>query len=184
MTDGELVRQTLAGWTAAYGELARRWSCRVLAVCHARVRRADVAEELAQEALVRGYRGLGTLHDQDKFGAWLCGIATRACLDWLKAKERTTVPFSALGPESQPDAFPARRSLADDPLEQAEEVAQLMSEVEALPDDCREALMLYYHEDLTYGELAEMLGVSAATVNARLTRARALLRERLSPSRR
>ena len=70
MTDGELVRQTLSGWTAAYGELARRWTCRVLAVCHARVRHADVAEELAQEAIVRGYRGLGTLADPEKFGSW------------------------------------------------------------------------------------------------------------------
>ena len=40
--------------------------------------------------------------------------------------------------------------------------------------------MLYYYEDLTYKGLAELLGVSTATINARLTKARALLRERLS----
>jgi DNA-directed RNA polymerase specialized sigma24 family protein len=40
--------------------------------------------------------------------------------------------------------------------------------------------MLYYYQDVTYREAAEMLGVSSATVNARLTKARSLLRERLS----
>jgi RNA polymerase sigma-70 factor (ECF subfamily) len=55
-----------------------------------------------------------------------------------------------------------------------------MDEVEALPDEYREALMMYYYEDVTYQELADALGVSAATINARLTKARALLRQRLS----
>ena len=40
--------------------------------------------------------------------------------------------------------------------------------------------MLYYYGDLTYRDLADMLGVSAATVNARLTKARAMLRQRLA----
>jgi DNA-directed RNA polymerase specialized sigma24 family protein len=44
--------------------------------------------------------------------------------------------------------------------------------------------MLYYYQDVTYREVATSLGVSAATVNARLTRARALLRERLAGLRR
>src|SRR5690349_13671655 len=95
MTDGELVRQTLAGTTAAYGTLARRWSARVLAVCHARVGRS-AAEDLAQEALLRGLRALPTLADPERFGAWLVGIAVRTCLDWLKSSQRTEVSLDAL----------------------------------------------------------------------------------------
>ena len=70
MSDAELVRQALAGQAEAYAELVRRWSPRVLALCHARVRRADAAEDLAQEALLRGYRALATLSQPDRFGAW------------------------------------------------------------------------------------------------------------------
>jgi RNA polymerase sigma-70 factor (ECF subfamily) len=51
--------------------------------------------------------------------------------------------------------------------------------VAGLPEDCREVLLLYYQGDVTYRELGEMLEVSPATINARLTRARMLLRERL-----
>ena len=58
-----------------------------------------------------------------------------------------------------------------------------MAEVAALPEAYRETLMLYYTQDCTYDELAEMLGVSAATINARLTKARAMLRERMGVER-
>ena len=55
-----------------------------------------------------------------------------------------------------------------------------MVAVEALPEDYREVILLYYYEDVTYRDLAQALGVSPATINARLTKARAMLRERLS----
>ena len=58
-----------------------------------------------------------------------------------------------------------------------------MAEVERLPLPYREVLMLYYHQDCTYQELADALGVSAATINARLTKARAMLRERMMAGR-
>jgi RNA polymerase sigma-70 factor, ECF subfamily len=185
MTDADLVRRTLAGHTDGYAELVRRWAGRVTALCHARVRRADVAEDMAQETLLRGFRSLHTLHDADKFGSWLCGIASRACLDWLKARERSQVAFSVLGPERQPDQFLA--GPADDAtarVDREDEAARLMEEVEALSEEHREVILLYYYNDITYRELAQMLGVSAATVNARLTQARAILRERLSLCRR
>src|SRR5215210_6667876 len=96
MSDGEMVRRALAGDTAAYGQLARRWAARLLAVCHARTRDRHAAEDLAQEALLRGLRGLPTLADPDKFGTWVVGIAVRTCLDWLKSPKRGEVSLDAL----------------------------------------------------------------------------------------
>src|SRR5688500_11215192 len=100
MTDGDLVRQCLAGDSDAYEPLVRAWASRVLAVCRTRVVGADVAEVLAQVSLFRAFKALATLAEPDKFGSWLCGIATRVCLDWLKAKDRTIVTMSALNEES------------------------------------------------------------------------------------
>src|SRR3954464_427836 len=109
MTDAELVRATLAGSRDAYAEVARRWAARVTALCHARVRRADVADDLAQETLLRGFRALGTLNDPNRFGPWLCGIALRTCLDWRKAKQNSQVPFSVLHPDhDHEDSIPGR----------------------------------------------------------------------------
>jgi RNA polymerase sigma-70 factor (ECF subfamily) len=181
MSDGELVRQSLSGRTQAYEELVRRWAGRVTALCHAKIGRADAAEDLAQETLLRGYRNLAKLAESDKFGSWLCGIAVRACLDWLKAKQRGQIPFSAFsGDRNLASTIPARPENDGIAIDRQEELSQLMSEVERLPDEYREVLMHYYYEDVTYRDLAEMMGVSRATINARLTKARALLRERLS----
>src|SRR5262245_51361569 len=130
MSEAMLVRQALAGRPEAYGELVQAWAARITALCHARVGRADVADDLAQETLLRGYRALGSLAAPEKFGSWLCSIAHRTCLDWLKAKERSQVSFSALGPDQNPEELLAVSPLADD---SAEEQARLMAEVETLP---------------------------------------------------
>ena len=177
--DAELVREACRGSVAAYAELVQRWSARVLAVCHARVRRKDVAEELAQETLLRGFQALATLESPDRFGPWLRGIAQRVCRDWLKAKQTGQVAFTELPSDQQPEGF--LTSQPDGSVEQADELRHLMSVVEELPDEFREVLMLYYYQDATYQDLAELLGVSSATINARLTKARAMLRERLTP---
>jgi RNA polymerase sigma-70 factor (ECF subfamily) len=188
MTDGDLVRQTRAGDHAAYGHLARRWAARVLAVCHARTASADAAEDLAQEALLRGLRSLPSLADPDKFGPWLVGIAVRTCLDWLKSPKRSEVSLEALTwqPSDAADyAGPLRDLSAETDGEAAREAREraerLTREVERLPQPYREVLMLYYYQSAgcTYRELADLLGVSSATINARLTKARQMLRERM-----
>ena len=105
MEDAELVRQAAAGRAAAYGQLVRRHAPRVLALCHARTARADVAEDLAQETLLRGWRAIGSLKEPAKFVHWLCGISTRVCLDWLKSVRRhPEVPMSALAGSNGDDA--------------------------------------------------------------------------------
>ena len=64
--------------------------------------------------------------------------------------------------------------------ERRDEVRQLRGEVERLPDAYRETLTLFYYDDLSYRDIADALDVSPATVNARLTKARALLRSRMN----
>jgi RNA polymerase sigma-70 factor, ECF subfamily len=180
-SDADLVRQARAGRTAAYEELVRRWAGRITALCHARVKRAHLADELAQETLLRGFRALNSLTDPERFGPWLCGIALRACLDWLKSKQNNQVPFSVLGSDYNPDeCLHSRQSSVEAEQERDEERRQILAEVEALPEEYRTVILLYYYQDLTYRDLAKLLGVSSATVNARLTKARSMLRTRLT----
>ena len=177
MTDAELARRARDGQRTAQEQLVRRWSPRVLAVCHARVGRCDVAEDLTQETLLRGLTHLDTLQDPEKVGAWLRGIAVRVCLDWLRARSNQHVPLStgatgALIP-SDDNSPPAEK------LEQSERDEHLLAEIDALTEELREPLLLFYYDGVTYDQIAELLGVSRATVNARLSKARAVLTRRL-----
>jgi RNA polymerase sigma factor (sigma-70 family) len=179
MTDGELVRQARSGQSEALAELAHRWAGKVLALCRTQVACPETAADLAQEALLRAVRGLPTLLEPEKFGGWIRGIAKRVCLDWFKAKPRAAIPFSALPHVDDGHEPSAIVSLAASAPANAEETEELNRAIAELPEDCRETLLLYYTGSMTYQELGQLLQVSAATVNARLTRARALLRQRL-----
>jgi RNA polymerase sigma factor (sigma-70 family) len=183
MTDGELVRRALDGDAAAYGELARRWSARVLAFCQVKSGCRHVAEDLAQETLLRGLRGLSTLECPERFGSWLQGIAQRVFLDWRKAKQTSQVPLSALGQnETVENLFATESDVTMRSVDRDDDLRRLRQAVETLDEEFREVVTLYYSADVTYAELAQILDVSPATVNARLTKARAALRERLSPT--
>jgi len=179
MSDADLVQQARAGRTEAYAELVRRWAGRITALCHARVGRGGAADDLAQETLLRGFRSLHTLADPDRFGAWLCGIALRACRDWLKSRQNAQIPFSVLDADHSPEDYLADQRSPQNAVDHEDELRRLMTEVEALPEECRQAILLYYYQDVTYRDLAQLLGVSSATINARLTRGRNLLRRRL-----
>src|SRR4029079_14766526 len=137
-SDSDLVRLAKGGQLAAYEELVRRWSARVLSVCHCRIRSTHTAEEMAQETLLRGLRSLATLEDPAKFGSWLCGIAARVCLDWLKSSQSRQVSLDAMS-NGQADAWLAHGG--ESPAEaaaRADDEGRLWSEVASLPDAYRE----------------------------------------------
>jgi RNA polymerase sigma-70 factor (ECF subfamily) len=183
MSDGELVRQALAGRTEAFEELVRRWAGRVSALCHARVACSAAADDLAQEAFLRAYRALASLDAEDKFGPWLCRIAHHACLNWLQTRRRAHIPFSVLGSDHNPEDVVDRPAVDEAAGDHEEDLRRLRAEVAALPEPYREVVLLYYHQKVTYRDLADQLNVSTATINARLTKARALLRARLGACR-
>jgi len=178
MTDAELVCLARGGQRAATEQLARRWSARVLAVCCARIGCRSAAEDLAQETLFRGLRGLATLDNPDKFGPWLRGIAIRVCGDWLRSRATADIPFSRLGDDSLDPLD--RAETPPERIEDEDSRRRLLDEIHALPEDLREVILLHYFDDLTYDDAAELLGVSRATVNSRLAKARELMARKLA----
>jgi RNA polymerase sigma-70 factor (ECF subfamily) len=176
--DGELVRAARNGRREAFEELVRRYAAKISAVCGSRLGRRGPVDDMVQEAFLRGYRSLGTLAEPEKFGSWLYGIAARACLDWLKAKERSQVSFEALGPEKSRGDFPGERSVQLP--EENDRHQRLLDEVHALPEIYREVVMLFYYRRQTYQEMGALLELSPAAINARLSKARSMLRERLA----
>jgi RNA polymerase sigma-70 factor (ECF subfamily) len=174
-SDGDLVRATRVGRREAYDELIRRHAAKIGAVCRSRLGTRGPVEDMVQEAFLRGFRALPTLAEPEKFASWVCGIALRASLDWLKAKERSQVSYDALTPGGSPGIASAPESPGE-----PERHAKLLDQIDALPEPYREVVLLFYYKKQSYREMSEVLDLAPATINARLTRARALLRERLA----
>ncbi len=179
MTDGELVRRVVAGDTAAYGELVRRWCRRILALCQSRVFSHE-AEDLVQDVLIRGFANLSSLANPEQFGPWLRGIAQNICADWCRDHLRHK--HFVANCEWQPD--PVATTVSGDDAIAADERAIIVQQVAEIPEELREVILLRYYENLTYDEMARWLGVARATVNERLAKARSLLRIRLAKLRR
>ena len=88
MSDGELVRQALAGRVEAFEHLVRQYVGRITALCHARVRRADVAEDMAQEVFVQVFKAIGQFRGDSKLSTWIYRIAVNLCKNRMKYLSR------------------------------------------------------------------------------------------------
>lgn len=149
------------------------------------VRDPAVAEDLTQETLLKAHRKLATLEDPTKLASWLYRIATNLCHD----RFRQSAPHDRIRSldeeaENDPghgglpvltDAGPA----VDKVLERNEMSACVQQYLSDLPDSLRAVILLHDEESMTNPEIAEMLGVSVATVKIRVHRAREKLRAAL-----
>lgn len=134
-------------------------------------RSADAADDVVQDAVLRafrafdGYRG-GTPR------AWLLAIVRNCCRDW--ATERGRAPQSGQDAEEL-DTEPLWTRPPEDAeqrLLRAGESARIRAAIEALPLPLREVLVLREFDELSYAEIAAVIGAPAGTVMSRLARAR------------
>lgn len=170
-TDVELVRASRSGEREAFGALVLRHSRVVRAICMARIGNEEV-DDAVQEVFLRAYRGLARLNDDASFSAYLAQIARNHCVDRLRTSANRNRPLSLEAVALEP-ADP--RAVVDEDHEAL--LARLRREIARLPESQREVLLLFYFERLSYARMAEMLGLTEAAVNQRLSRARHHLRE-------
>jgi RNA polymerase sigma-70 factor (ECF subfamily) len=145
-------------------------------------RRADIAEDIVQEAMLRAYRRFETSRGENP-RAWLLAIVRNCFLTWKTCEDQK--PERRQGGNGDvedasfetPDQATPESILLD--LEQAQAVRTV---IESLPDVFREVLVLRDIEDLSYRDIAGIIGAPIGTVMSRLARARKLFAAAWQPS--
>ena len=147
---------------------------------------AQDAEDLVQETYIRALRAFAALRDPARIRPWLCQILSRLVLDQHRAALREVAVgdlaeidrFSLYELIEQEDPLPYSDSLHRDFLAKFgdDEVRRALL---TLPEAYRVPLVLLYAEDLSYRELAELLGCPVGTIMSRLHRARKILEREL-----
>jgi len=183
--DEQIVRAVQAGRTEAFAGLVSRHKDRVYAILLRLVRDPDTAEELAQEAFVRAWRGIGGFQGQALFGTWLVQIAIHLARDRMRERRRSrTVSLDELLEKSADDSVLVDTRSRHDPLSEVSD-NDMMKRLEAalggLPPSYREVFVLHHIEDVPYEEIASLTGDSVGSLKVRAHRARKLLREAISP---
>ena len=138
---------------------------------------------MVQETFLRAFRGLSGFKGQAKFSSWLYRITLNLCRDWMRRQRRAPViatpdgvDLVELAGESESvetaDAAVARKDLS-------RAVARAMT---ALPEEQRAAIVLKEYHDLTFQEIADLLGCPLSTVKTRLYQGLSVLRKELERS--
>ena len=179
--DAELVRLARSGDKKAFCLLVERYQHLARRVALGMVRSEQLAEDLAQEAILAAYLSLGNLRDEGRFASWLYGFVLNVCRGYIRAQKRVFWSWEAMAGGLRFEAVHVP-SLAPSPaeiVEQRELHRMVLEAVNALTPKTREATLLYYYDQLSQREISTILGISVAAVKGRLHRARKELRERL-----
>jgi len=170
-TDGDIVRAVLAGDRERYAQLVERYRDRYARYATQMVGSADAAEDALQDAFVRAYDQLAQCKDPDRFVGWFFLILRNRCLA-ERHRSRTAASLEAAEGVAAVDR-------TDGGAETAERHRALQLALLELTPEQREVFVLKHFEGLSYGEIAERLSTSVASLKMRMHRAYDTLREEL-----
>ncbi len=170
--DGIVTQEGAPDLEAEFEQRLADSSTLAFRVAYGVLRQREDAEDVAQEALARAYRNLGSLRDRERFRSWLVRVCWRLALDHRRAgRRRERREQAAADPPPQPDV---------------EEVAaanqfreRLWQAIDELPEKLRMVIVLARIEGCDVREVAELMRVPQGTVKSRLHLARKRLAERL-----
>lgn len=181
-TDYCLVDRATAGDREARRALFERHRDTAYRVALRITGRTEDALDVVQDSFIRAFERLGEFQRESGFQTWLLRIVSNRALDVLRARKvRLAVPLDG----SDEDDL-RRTSVADNrepppgrELEAQELGERLRRAIESLPPDQRAVFALYASGEMTYGQIAETLGIPIGTVMSRLYHARRRLHEML-----
>lgn len=138
------------------------------------------AEDLVQETFVRALEALDRLREDSNIRGWLFTILRNLWLNNLRRHRTGPQIVEVDADEYVADTLAGNSPTAHEILESEEDAKHVRAAIEKLPPEFREIIVLREYEELSYQEIASVLGCPAGTVMSRLGRARARLRALLT----
>ena len=167
-----------------FGQLVLDYQQRLYTFALRQTGSVQEAEDIVQEALIRAYYALGDYPVERvrtlKLQPWLYKIALHVYYNRVRQLKLQIVPLDTAEDSSLLDIEDDWHGQPDVVFEDAERVRELESLVAALPEQYRTAVSLYYFEELSYREIADLLNQPMGTVKSNLHRGMRLLRNALT----
>ena len=162
------VKDPDSGRDQAIERLISEYQTPLLRLCYMQLHDRALAEDAVQETFLKAYRAYGQFRGQSSEKTWLSRIAVNVCRDvqrgsWFRHTDRRVTPDMLPEASAEPDGQDIDLALA----------------IMALPRKLREAIILYYYQDMGTEEIAEALGIAQSSVSNRLKRGREKLRKAL-----
>jgi len=184
--DAALMLRVKQGDTVAFAELVEKYKQPVLNLVVRTLRDASEAEDLAQTVFLQVYKSAARYQSTAKFTTWLFTIARNLCLNEIRRRSRH--PAESLDvPHPEHDDQPLRQfedtknASPPDKLLQRELEAKIEQALGELPENQRTAILLCRQDELSYEEIAEVLGCSLSATKSLIHRGRETLKQKLKP---
>ena len=184
--DAALMLRVKRGDRAAFAQLVEKYKQPVINLTGRMLRDETEAEDLAQAVFIQVYKSARKYEKKAKFTTWLFTIARNLCLNEIRRRARH--PAESLdqthpGQEDQPlhQVEDRRADSPPDTLLQTELISKVDEALAELPENQHTALILCRQEELSYEEIAKVLGCSLAATKSLIHRGRETLRQKLKP---
>jgi RNA polymerase sigma-70 factor (ECF subfamily) len=185
VNEHNLIKELRRGNQAAFKELFDSYSTLVYNVAYRMLQNKQDAEDVTQEVFFQAYKSLKQFRAESQLSTWLYRIAVNRSLNhqrkrklerWLSldfdSDEKNAKNFDALG---------STEVNADTVMEKKDTERIVQEAINALPSQQRIAILLHRYEELSYEEIAIIMGVTVASVESRLHRAKQTLAKKLLP---
>jgi len=172
--DQDLWMRVCEGDQRAFGVLFDRYADLIYNVAFRRTGRWDVAEDIVATVFLEAWRQRHQIHIPDgSIRSWLIGVAVNGTRRYWRSAERGRRALLRLAASENHERDPAGK--VSERLDAERRMAEILIALNDLPSQQREVIQLWAWEELSYEEIAVVLGIPVGTVRSRLYRARARL---------
>jgi RNA polymerase sigma-70 factor, ECF subfamily len=184
--DAELMLRVKRGERKAFEELVDKYKQPVMNLVFRTVRDLNEAEDLTQHVFLQVFKSAHRYEVSAKFSTWLFTIARNLCLNELRRRSRH--PADSLDEPAAADDDQPMRQVHDtktftppEALLHGELEIKIEEALAELPEKQRTAILLCRHEELSYDDIAKLLGCSLSATKSLIHRGRETLKQKLKP---
>jgi RNA polymerase sigma-70 factor (ECF subfamily) len=184
LSSEDLMARIARGDDEAFEILVNRHQSSVLNLIYRFIGNRTQAKDVAQEVFLRVWQAAKTYEPKAKFTTWIYRITANLCFNELKsARRKKWLQFLRSDEDREvqtEEDFPDSSPSPEDLLLAKERSRQISEALQSLPENQRMALILKRYDDLSYQEIAQVLGCSVSAVESLLVRAKRTLQETLN----
>ncbi len=174
LTDEQIAKHVQQGQTELFGLLVERYEAKMKRYAHKFLYQTEDIDDLVQEVMIKTFVNIKSFKTDKRFSPWIYRIAHNEFINAIKKKSKEALPFF------DPDTLfphPVSKETADGPLQEEEIKNTVEHYLDQLEAKYREPLILYYLEELSYQEIADILHLPTSTVGVRIKRAKDALQK-------
>ena len=183
--DLQMVRLVQRGNRQAFNLLVKKYQYKVAGIAQRFASNPADVQDISQESFIKAYRAMESFRGESAFYTWLYRITVNTAKNFVVKNAGRGISVDVDTPDIEAYDGSERLHQGDNPeniLESTDVKRVIKEALQALPDDLRQAITLREIDDMSYDEIADVMGCPVGTVKSRISRAREIINKKLTDS--